>query len=565
MLLTTSIKLNFSTQIENTNNDWVSASYIQQMTSKTIVLYLKTSYSFGKINTIMTRYNSKLSFTSLILVSLTGILISFILIAILIIFTQKGYLTENHHNINKVFTHNLALNYTEPLLRENDFILAQIATFFSHDDQLNQSVNLEPKDGLKLLMQLQALMPTVFSISLADVQGHYLRAPEVMLNKDNYVFDVKNRPWFMQQAEASIFSHYTAPYIDYFSHQPTVALYKPVISAEGKLKGTIAFHLDLASIGYTLRQIVAPVQGEFYVVNREGKITLHPDTGMLFKSGISNKMMQKMTSAEGFLYDKESDTWFYYYSFTNPDWFVIYKVSNQTLLDLTRHETNVVSWGFALATIMIVLLGFYLHHASRNVLMNIISAIKTGDVQRPPHLEAMLSRAIESNKAREQIYFRQATLDELTGCKNRRAFDIDIAALINNHQPFSLALVDIDNFKSINDTWGHLYGDIVLRNVARKGIKIMQPEGVTIYRFGGEEFAIIFPGERQHNAENLLEHWRVKVAQRTWREEGLQVTFSAGLGDWGMEIQEQLISKIDDALYKAKKQGKNRIQRVGIN
>jgi diguanylate cyclase (GGDEF)-like protein len=565
MLLTTSIKLNFSTQIENTNNDWVSASYIQQMTSKTIVLYLKTSYSFGKINTIMTRYNSKLSFTSLILVSLTGILISFILIAILIIFTQKGYLTENHHNINKVFTHNLALNYTEPLLRENDFILAQIATFFSHDDQLNQSVNLEPKDGLKLLMQLQALMPTVFSISLADVQGHYLRAPEVMLNKDNYVFDVKNRPWFMQQAEASIFSHYTAPYIDYFSHQPTVALYKPVISAEGKLKGTIAFHLDLASIGYTLRQIVAPVQGEFYVVNREGKITLHPDTGMLFKSGISNKMMQKMTSAEGFLYDKESDTWFYYYSFTNPDWFVIYKVSNQTLLDLTRHETNVVSWGFALATIMIVLLGFYLHHASRNVLMNIINAIKTGDVQRPPHLEAMLSRAIESNKAREQIYFRQATLDELTGCKNRRAFDIDIAALINNHQPFSLALVDIDNFKSINDTWGHLYGDIVLRNVARKGIKIMQPEGVTIYRFGGEEFAIIFPGERQHNAENLLEHWRVKVAQRTWREEGLQVTFSAGLGDWGMEIQEQLISKIDDALYKAKKQGKNRIQRVSIN
>lgn len=565
MLLTTSIKLNFSTQIENTNNDWVSASYIQQMTSKTIVLYLKTSYSFGKINTIMTRYNSKLSFTSLILVSLTGILISFILIAILIIFTQKGYLTENHHNINKVFTHNLALNYTEPLLRENDFILAQIATFFSHDDQLNQSVNLEPKDGLKLLMQLQALMPTVFSISLADVQGHYLRAPEVMLNKDNYVFDVKNRPWFMQQAEASIFSHYTAPYIDYFSHQPTVALYKPVISAEGKLKGTIAFHLDLASIGYTLRQIVAPVQGEFYVVNREGKITLHPDTGMLFKSGISNKMMQKMTSAEGFLYDKESDTWFYYYSFTNPDWFVIYKVSNQTLLDLTRHETNVVSWGFALATIMIVLLGFYLHHASRNVLMNIINAIKTGDVQRPPHLEAMLSRAIESNKAREQIYFRQATLDELTGCKNRRAFDIDIAALINNHQPFSLALVDIDNFKSINDTWGHLYGDIVLRNVARKGIKIMQPEGVTIYRFGGEEFAIIFPGERQHNAENLLEHWRVKVAQRTWREEGLQVTFSAGLGDWGMEIQEQLIAKIDDALYKAKKQGKNRIQRVGIN
>lgn len=513
----------------------------------------------------MTRYNRKLSFTSLVLVSFTGILISFILIAILIIFTQRKNLIEYYHGINKTFTHNLALNYTEPLLRENDFILAQESIFFSHNDQLNQTVNIEPKEGLKLLMQLQTLMPTVFSISLADVQGHYLRAPEVMFNKDNNAFDVKSRPWFMHQAEGGIFSHYTAPYIDYFSRQPTVVIYKPVISAEGKLKGTIAFHLDLASIGYTMRHIVAPVQGEFYVVDREGKITLHPDTGMLFKSGVSSKMMQKMTSGEGILYDKESNIWFYYYSFTNPDWFVIYKVTNQALIDLTRHKTTVVNWGFALFTIMIVLFGLYLHHSSRTVLINIINAIKTGDVQHTPHLEAMLSKAIESNKAREQVYFRQATLDELTGCKNRRAFESDIASLMDNHQPFTLALVDIDNFKSINDTWGHLCGDIVLRNVARKGIKIMQPVGVTIYRFGGEEFAIIFSGDHQCSADILLERWRIQVAQRIWREEGLQVTFSAGVADWGMEMLEQLIMKVDEALYTAKKLGKNRIQRVGIS
>lgn len=103
--------------------------------------------------------------------------------------------------------------------------------------------------------------------------------------------------------------------------------------------------------------------------------------------------------------------------------------------------------------------------------MNIINAIKTGDVKRAPRLEAMLSKAIESNKQRELTYVRQATIDALTGCKNRRAFDSDIAALMNDHQPFALALVDIDNFKSINDTWGHLNGDIVLRNVAREGYR----------------------------------------------------------------------------------------------
>lgn len=181
--------------------------------------------------------------------------------------------------------------------------------------------------------------------------------------------------------------------------------------------------------------------------------------------------MDKMTSGEGQLYDVRSDTWYYYYSFTNPDWFVIYRVDNATLINLTRHETNLVIGGFSLAAIIILLFGLYLRHASRTVLMNIINAIKTGDVKRAPRLEAMLSKAIETNKQRELTYVRQATIDALTGCKNRRAFDSDIAALMNDHQPFALALVDIDNFKSINDTWGHLNGDIVLRNVAREGCR----------------------------------------------------------------------------------------------
>ncbi|HDZ8013925.1 TPA: GGDEF domain-containing protein [Citrobacter amalonaticus] len=507
----------------------------------------------------MAGHNRKLSFTTPILVSFTGIILSFVLIAIFITFTQKNDFLEDYHGINRNFTHNLAVNYTESLLRENDYILGRAATYFSRDDQLNNTVNLDPEQGLKTIMQLQTLMPSVSSISLVDTEGHYLRAPQVQNTDRSKTFDVKSRPWFMDQAEASTFSNYTAPYIDYFTHHPTVTIYKPVISPEGKMKGTIAFHLDLTSMGYTLRQMVAPVQGEFFVVDRDGKVVLHPDTGALFKQYVSKKTMNRMTSGEGHLYDPDTQDWYYYYSFTNPDWFVIYRVSDTTLVDLTRHETNIVAWGFALAAIIIALFGLYLRHASRTVLMNIINAIKTGDVKRAPRLEAMLSKAIESNKERELAYVRQATIDALTGCKNRRAFDSDIAALMNDHQPFALALVDIDNFKSINDTWGHLNGDIVLRNVAREGIQIMQPAAVSVYRYGGEEFAVLFSGEQLNNAHTLLERWRIEVAQRSWREEGLHVTFSAGLGEWNLEAQEQLIMRVDEALYKAKQEGKNRI------
>ncbi|HDN2706927.1 TPA: diguanylate cyclase [Klebsiella aerogenes] len=510
----------------------------------------------------MARHNRKLSFTTPIVVGFAGILLSFLLIAIFVTATQKKNFLEDYHHINRNFTHNLAVNYTESLLRENDYILARATKYFARDDALNSAVNLNPQKGLDDLMRLQELMPTVSSISLADTLGHYLRAPEVMEGDESRTFDPKTRPWFIRQAEASTFSLYTSPYLDYFTHHPTVTVYRPVISPQGRLKGSLAFHMDLTSMGYALRQIVSPVQGEFFVVQRDGKVVIHPDTGALFKTYVSAELMDKMTSAEGQLYDEEHKAWYYYYSFTNPDWFVIFRVTDATLDDLTRYETDIVAWGFALAAIVIVLFGLYLRHASRTVLMNIINAIKTGDVKRAPRLEAMLSKAIESNKQRELTYVRQATINALTGCKNRRAFDSDIAALMNDHQPFALALVDIDNFKSINDTWGHLNGDIVLRNVAREGIQILQPQEISLYRYGGEEFAVIFPAEHIDNALTILESWRLNVASRTWREEGLTVTFSAGLGEWNMEPLEKLVVSVDEALYKAKQQGKNRIVRA---
>ena len=513
----------------------------------------------------MALHSKKLSFTRPIMLSFAGILCSFAVIAIAVTLSQRKDFLEDYHKINSNFTHNLAVNYTESILRENDYILGRSAMYFARDDRLNETLNLNPTQGLQMVMHLQNLMPTVSSISLADTQGHYLRAPEVLPTEKSKTFDPRTRPWFIAQAEASIFSHYTRPYMDYFTGHPTVTLYKPLISPEGRLKGTIAFHLDLTSMGFTLRQMVAPVQGEFFVVERDGAVVLHPDPGALFKQYVSEALMDKMTSGEGHLYDKKSNAWYYYYSFTNPDWFVIYRVSGATLTDITRHETTIVGWGFALAAIIIILFGLYLRHASRSVLMHIINAIKTGDVNEAPRLEAMLSHTIQSNKEREMAYVRQATHDALTGCKNRRAFDSDIAELLNAQQPFAMALVDIDNFKSINDTLGHLTGDIVLRNVAREGIQIMQPHHVSVYRYGGEEFAVIFQAEQMSSALSLLEAWRTAVEKRVWREENLRVTFSGGLGEWHFEPLEQFVGSVDNALYSAKQQGKNRIVRTSIS
>ncbi|TXI04264.1 MAG: GGDEF domain-containing protein, partial [Pseudorhodobacter sp.] len=148
--------------------------------------------------------------------------------------------------------------------------------------------------------------------------------------------------------------------------------------------------------------------------------------------------------------------------------------------------------------------------------------------------------------------------DALTGLFNRRCFDKALDDQLIAGRPFCLGLIDLDNFKSINDTHGHPVGDDVLWAVARKGRQIAGKEA-TLYRYGGEELAIIIPGEDSVRARRLVEQWRTQVAQRSWREPELVVTFSAGLGLRRKESAEQLLARVDQALYQAKDAGKNRV------
>jgi hypothetical protein len=122
-----------------------------------------------------------------------------------------------------------------------------------------------------------------------------------------------------------------------------------------------------------------------------------------------------MTS-EGHLYDKKSNAWYYYYSFTNPDWFVIYRVWR----DAHRYHPprNDDRWlGFALAAIIIISSAYTSRLAYRAD-----AHYQCHQNRRPrPRLEAMLSHTIQSNKSVDGA----RTHDALTGCKNRRAFDSD--------------------------------------------------------------------------------------------------------------------------------------------
>ena len=157
-----------------------------------------------------------------------------------------------------------------------------------------------------------------------------------------------------------------------------------------------------------------------------------------------------------------------------------------------------------------------------------------------------------------------AFFDLLTKIGNRRTFMKNLELYFKHYQhnktTFCLAMIDLDNFKSVNDNFGHLKGDEILAIAAN----IMQNncrKTDMIARVGGEEFAIIFPQTELKQAHDVLERIRSCVERTTEEDESVKVTMSAGLVKVREDYKEytDLISNVDLLLYKAKDLGRNRI------
>jgi diguanylate cyclase len=186
-------------------------------------------------------------------------------------------------------------------------------------------------------------------------------------------------------------------------------------------------------------------------------------------------------------------------------------------------------------------------------------------------LEDKLNRASgEVTQLREnlEIVQREALTDGLTGIPNRKFFETRLREAardaIDNDEPLSLLITDIDHFKRFNDTYGHQVGDQVLRLVARTLSDSVKGRD-TPARYGGEEFAIILPQTRLKDARVVAEQirnnlTRRKIVGKDSRDEYGTVTLSFGAGQYRPgERLSDLIERADAALYLAKRTGRNRV------
>jgi len=178
---------------------------------------------------------------------------------------------------------------------------------------------------------------------------------------------------------------------------------------------------------------------------------------------------------------------------------------------------------------------------------------------------AILFTDVESRTA----LFRDATHDKLTAAFNYDAFDIDLRSLFkkknNSQQTFTMMMFDIDHFKNINDTYGHLAGDKVLQSVvdiAQTVIENNDPK-IKLYRTGGEEFNVIFPNYQLSESKNTVKeifqavnHSNIKISHDT-----VYLTVSMGVSEINKTdvSTNDFYSRVDKALYQSKRNGRREI------
>lgn len=223
------------------------------------------------------------------------------------------------------------------------------------------------------------------------------------------------------------------------------------------------------------------------------------------------------------------------------------------------------SYGLSIGVATLIFFGFHVVQGHRlNGMYWALSASRALEKLRIRELEAATSMAEHAQKRLQY----QATHDALTDMMNRgqilSAFDQELERSFRGGTPFGVVMVDLDDFKQVNDQFGHLGGDAVLRTAAAR-VRQSVRSSDTVGRYGGEEFLILLPGCDAEECAASAERVRQAIESEpvTHEDSQIRVTGSFGVAVFDPDTETghlHMIARADKALYQAKRKGKNRVE-----
>ena len=427
------------------------------------------------------------------------------------------------------------------------------------------------KEYRELWNNMASLDSLVTLIFYADATENFFSgSEEADLAWVNAGVNVSSRAWFKGALESRTF-YWTPAYLDILTGDYILTLAHRL--ADGQKEGARVFGIDVNVAGWSqmLRDML-------YGDNAVSHMVIDRRTNQILVSSQSNNNGQilrapwlaRLTSQSGSFFSDQSNEYVAYGTLPKREHWLAITV--QPRRDSVAVMGGIIALGLlAVACALFIMMSAFFRLRLLVLIDNLVNRIRQlgpsslGETPLSvlpvfPEM-ALLDQELNQVSDHLQESLDMAQRDALTGIYNRRFLDMHLRQLHEEGRPFVLALVDLDNFKQINDVYGHASGDAALCRSVDLGLELLG-ESASLCRYGGEELVALFEQNTLAEAELLIEQWRCGVSELKWREKGMRVTFSAGIGTNNGRSPEELIALVDNAMYQAKRAGKNRVCRI---
>lgn len=364
------------------------------------------------------------------------------------------------------------------------------------------------------------------------------------------------------------------PY-DAESGQRTLFISAPIFDKSGIYQGLVGGTLNLESENVIMNMLKKHQyeDGSYvFVVDKKGRTIFHPNKNMMNENVIKNIVVQKVLGGKNGaaqVVNTEGKEFFAGYAYEhNSGWGIVCQtpitVIDKPLQDLLK---NMIMKDLPLLLVILLVAWIFANKLTKP--LNQLAKYSE-EAFYAKKLVPFKNLNIDTNIYEVHYLYhhmnnylnllnRQIQIDGLTGILNRKSFDSMVKEWVDSKQPFTLILLDIDFFKVVNDTYGHLVGDEVLKYLATMICTVPQEKEFYCFRYGGEEFVILLKNNDVEKAVEMAEHLRKEIA-KTQSPTGKPITVSLGVTSLHQDdkFPWAVIERADQALYESKTNGRNR-------
>ncbi|ANY66133.1 diguanylate cyclase [Paenibacillus sp. BIHB 4019] len=498
---------------------------------------------------------------------LLSVLITIVINVIIAFKSQRESLYHNTLELNRITAGDISKT-TQSLLVSMKHSLEIAANYLSDADLESSAV----------LAQLDFFMGTNHyfnSIAVVDAEGVIVSSSPNNLGIIGHKLSTDESKLALKVQKP----HISKPYIS-STKRMIVLVSQPIFSREGTYRGYVAgtIYLQYENI---FREILG-VQNEnnsgsyFYVVDGEGNMIYHPHMedhpANVSMNPVVQQLMQGKSGQQQVVNSQGIEFLAGYSVVPETNWGIV----SQTPVSYVENKSwDLITDMLKVSTPFLLLLLILTMWLSRKLssplyqLANYAAQLTKMD-QVPETLPSRVYWNYEANqlnttvalafhemKRKNEELFHESQTDALTGLPNRRTLKLITEDLELRQIPFSVIMLDLDHFKSVNDEFGHPKGDEVLRLLAAKMLELKR-EGDYCFRYGGEEFTIVLPHTSEEEAFDVAEQLRMQMEQAI-TPIGRQVTLSLGIASNTARLKDtdDLFKQADDALYAAKHSGRN--------